>query len=58
MTQPIQPFIVNDYESILTKLSALKKQFEHLHLNELFAQDDQSFEKVLGHIGTDRFRFQ
>ena len=45
MTQPIQPFIINDYESILTKLSALKKQFEHLHLNELFAQDEQRFEK-------------
>jgi glucose-6-phosphate isomerase len=45
MTQPIQPFIINDYEAILTKLSALKKQFEHLHLNDLFAQDDQRFEK-------------
>ena len=45
MTQPIQPFIINDYESILTKLSALKKQFEHLHLNDLFAQDEQRFEK-------------
>ena len=45
MTQPIQPFIINDYESILTKLSTLKKQFEHLHLNDLFAQDDQRFEK-------------
>ena len=45
MTQPIQPFIINDYEAILTKLSALKKQFEHVHLNDLFAQDDQRFEK-------------
>ena len=45
MTQPIQPFIVKDDESILVKLNVLKKQFEHVHLNDLFAQDDQRFQK-------------
>jgi glucose-6-phosphate isomerase len=45
MTQPIQPFIVKDNESILVKLNALEKQFEHVHLNDLFAQDDQRFQK-------------
>ncbi|MGE8560782.1 MAG: glucose-6-phosphate isomerase [Acinetobacter sp.] len=45
MTQPIQPFIVKDDESILVKLNALKKQFEHVHLNDLFEQDEQRFQK-------------
>ena len=45
MTQPIQPFIVNNDKSVLVKLNALKKQFEQLHLNDLFAQDEQRFEK-------------
>ncbi|NNH86656.1 glucose-6-phosphate isomerase [Acinetobacter terrae] len=45
MVQNIQPFPVWDDGSVLVKLDNLKKQFEHLHLNDLFAQDDQRFKK-------------
>lgn len=44
MVNNIQSFPMKDQASILAKLNALKKQFEHVHLNELFAQDDQRFE--------------
>lgn len=33
-----------DQAAILAKLQAFKTQFEHVHLNELFAQDDLRFE--------------
>ena len=44
MVQNIQPFPVWDDGSVLVKLDNLKKQFEHVHLNDLFAQDDQRFQ--------------
>ncbi|OTG66877.1 glucose-6-phosphate isomerase [Acinetobacter sp. ANC 4470] len=45
MTNPIQHFPAKNNASILMKLNDLKKQYEHAHLNELFAQDDQRFQK-------------
>ena len=45
MADNIQPFPSKNDGSILAKLYALKKQFESVHLNELFAQDDQRFQK-------------
>lgn len=45
MTQPIQPFTLNEEQPILTTLERLKQQFQKLHLNNLFAQDEQRFEK-------------
>lgn len=45
MTQPIQSFALNEEQPILTTLEHLKQQFQKLHLNNLFAQDEQRFEK-------------
>ncbi|WP_180185409.1 glucose-6-phosphate isomerase [Acinetobacter schindleri] len=39
-----QPYPLEDTETVLSRLNALKQQFEHKHLQELFQQDPQRFQ--------------
>ena len=45
MTADISSIVQPEEQAVLAKLEQLKKQFQSLHLNELFAQDTQRFEK-------------
>lgn len=44
MEKKIQPYAVEDTETVLNRLSGLKQQFEDKHLTELFQQDTNRFE--------------
>ncbi|RTY90574.1 glucose-6-phosphate isomerase, partial [Staphylococcus aureus] len=39
-----QPYPLEEKETVLSRLNALKQHFEHKHLQELFQQDPQRFQ--------------
>ncbi len=45
MKRQIQPYPVENLNTIITRLNYLKNEFEHKHLTELFAEDNERFHK-------------
>ncbi|NNH38926.1 glucose-6-phosphate isomerase [Acinetobacter terrae] len=45
MVQNIQPYPVENLNTIITRLNFLKNEFEHKHLTELFKEDNERFHK-------------
>jgi glucose-6-phosphate isomerase len=45
MKRQIQPYPVENLNTIITRLNYLKNEFEHKHLTELFAEDNERFQK-------------
>jgi len=45
MKRQIQPYPVENLNTIITRLNFLKNEFEHKHLTELFAEDNERFQK-------------